>query len=101
VDDVGLDHHVLVNELGGVGVVGVYATDLGRGQNNLVWFLALHEFPHRGLIAGVEFVPLKTIQTPIYSKIANQPNNHSVNFDLNKLERTDKNRQFCIMSDCF
>jgi hypothetical protein len=29
----------------------------------------------------------------------NQPNNQSVNFDLNKLERTDKNRQFCIMSN--
>jgi hypothetical protein len=42
-----------------------------------------------------------SISSPIYSKIENQPNNHSVNFDLNKLERTDKNLQFCIMNDSF
>jgi hypothetical protein len=36
VDDVGLDHQVLVDELGRVGVVGVDAADLGRGQIHLV-----------------------------------------------------------------
>jgi hypothetical protein len=34
-------------------------------------------------------------------KIANQPNNHSADFELNRLARTDKNRQLHIMSDCY
>jgi hypothetical protein len=42
-----------------------------------------------------------TLETPIYSKIANQPNNHSADFELNRLARSDKNRQFPIMSDCY
>jgi hypothetical protein len=41
------------------------------------------------------------LKTPIYSKIANQPNNHSADFELNRLAQTDKNRQFHIMSDCY
>jgi NAD(P)-dependent dehydrogenase (short-subunit alcohol dehydrogenase family) len=36
----------------------------------------------------------KTLETPIYSKIANQPNNHSAAFKLNRLARTDKTVSF-------
>jgi hypothetical protein len=34
VDDIGLDHQVFVDELRRIGVVGVDAADLGRGEDD-------------------------------------------------------------------
>ena len=37
VDDVGLDHQVFINELGRISVVGMYATDSGCREIDLIW----------------------------------------------------------------
>lgn len=54
-DHVGLDHEVLVNEVGGVDVVGVDAAHLGRGQIHLLRFDLREEGAHGGLVSEVEF----------------------------------------------
>jgi len=43
VDDIGLDHQVLVDEVGWVGVVGVDAPYFGCCQVDLVWFFTGYE----------------------------------------------------------
>jgi len=53
-DHVGLDHEVLVNEVGGVGGVGVDAADLGRSQVDLIGLLCRKEAAHGGLVGQVE-----------------------------------------------
>ena len=55
VNDVGFDHHVLVDEFRRVGVVGVDATDLGSGQVNLVGLFGFKEGAYGGLVGQVEF----------------------------------------------
>ncbi|MDT4839327.1 hypothetical protein FQZ97_731150 [compost metagenome] len=55
VDHVGFHHQVLVDEVGGVGVVGVDAADLGRGQIHLLRFDLREEGAHGGLVGQVEF----------------------------------------------
>lgn len=56
VDEVGLDHQVLVDELGRVAVVGMDAADLGRGQIDLVDAMGGEEGIDRVLVGEVEFV---------------------------------------------
>ena len=52
VDDVGLDHQVVVEEVGRVGVVGEDAADLGRGEEDHVGPRRGHEPAlDRGLVA--------------------------------------------------
>jgi len=53
-DDVGFDHHVLVDEFGRVGVVGVDAADLGGGEVDLAGLLGFEEGAHGGLVGEVE-----------------------------------------------
>ena len=53
-DDVGFDHHVLVDELSGVSVVGVDAADLGSSKVDLVWLFRLEESPYGGLVGQVQ-----------------------------------------------
>ncbi len=55
VDDVGLDHQVFVDELGGIGVVGVDAADLGRREVNLVRALGEEELVNAPLVDQIEF----------------------------------------------
>jgi hypothetical protein len=55
VNDVGLDHQVLVDELGRVAVVGVNAADFGGGQVNLVGAFLGKEGIDGRLIGEVEF----------------------------------------------
>ena len=55
VDDVGLDHQVLVDELGRIGVVGEDAAHLGRGQHHVVHPFPAEELPHRLLVGQIEF----------------------------------------------
>jgi hypothetical protein len=54
VDDVGLHHQVVVDEVGRIGVVGMNATDLGCGQVDLAGALFGKEVLHRGLVAQVK-----------------------------------------------
>jgi hypothetical protein len=54
VDDVGLHHQVVVDEVSRIGVVGMDATDLGGGQVDLAGALFGKEGLHGGLVAQVE-----------------------------------------------
>ncbi len=54
VNHIGLDHQVLVDELGRVGVVGVNAAHLGCGQVHLVGLFCGKEGAHSGLIGQVQ-----------------------------------------------
>ena len=54
-DDVGLDHQVVVDEVGRVGVVGVDATDLGGSEVDLIGPLGFKERAHGGLLGQVQF----------------------------------------------
>lgn len=54
VDDIGLDHQVLVDEFGWVGVVGVNATYLGRGQINLLWLFRREKIAHSSLAGEIQ-----------------------------------------------
>jgi len=53
-DDVGLQHQVLVGEFGRVGVVGLDAADFGRSQADLGGLLAGKEALHRPLVCQIE-----------------------------------------------
>ncbi len=53
-DEVGLDHQVLIDEIGRVGIVGVDAADPGGGQIDLVDGLVGEEAVDRGLVEEVE-----------------------------------------------
>ena len=55
VDDIGFDHHILIDEFGRVGVVGVDTADLGGGKIDLVGLLGFEEGAHGGLVGEVEF----------------------------------------------
>jgi hypothetical protein len=48
VDDVAGDDEVVPNELGRIGVVGMDAANLGRGQVDLVRAFLREEVPHLG-----------------------------------------------------
>ena len=54
-DHVALDHQVLVDELGRVGVVGVDAAYLGGSEIDLVDALALEEGTDGGLVGQIKF----------------------------------------------
>ena len=54
-DHVALDHQVLVDEFGGVGVVGVDAADLGGSEIDLVDALALEKGADGGLVGQIKF----------------------------------------------
>ena len=54
VDHVGLDHQVVVDEIGRIGVVGVDSADPGRGQDDKVRLLGLHEITHGGLVGQIQ-----------------------------------------------
>ena len=54
VDQVGLDHQVLVQEVGAVLVVGLDAADLGRGDEDVVGPLLGQEGVHGALVQQVE-----------------------------------------------
>ena len=54
VDYVALDHQVLVDELGGIFVVGVDAPNLGRSQVDLIDLLLLEELRNRLLVGEIE-----------------------------------------------
>ena len=54
VDHVRLDHQVLVEELGGIGVVGVDAPHLRRGQDHHVGLRLGEEGAHRALVGQVQ-----------------------------------------------
>ena len=51
---VALDHQVLVDELRGVGVIGMYAANFCRGENNHVWPLRLHETADGQLVSQIQ-----------------------------------------------
>ena len=51
-DDVRLDHQVVVEEVGGIGVVGENAADLGRGEEHHVRLRAPHPGVDLGLVAA-------------------------------------------------
>ena len=51
---VGLDHQVLVDEVGRVGVVGVDTAYLGGGQVDLVWAFGFEEGSDGGLVGQVK-----------------------------------------------
>src|SRR5450830_1511801 len=53
-DDVGLHHQVLVNELGQIGVVGMNAAYFGGGQIHLVWLFGFKKCLNSGLVGEVE-----------------------------------------------
>jgi len=55
VDKVGLNHQVVVEEFGPVGVVGVDAADFGGGEEDVVGLLLGEEVVDGGLVAQVEF----------------------------------------------
>ncbi len=55
IDDVGFNHQIVVNELGGVGVVGVYSAHLGSGQVDLIRFLGMEKSADGLLVREVEF----------------------------------------------
>lgn len=53
-DYVGLNHQVLVDEVGWVGVVGVDAAHQGGGQVHLIWPFQVEKPLHGGLIGQVK-----------------------------------------------
>ena len=53
-DDIGLDHEVVVDEFGRIGGVGMDAADLGGGQVDLVGPCCGQEGAHGGLVGEVE-----------------------------------------------
>ena len=81
-DDVGLHHQVLVDEVGRVGVVGMNAADFGSGQVDLVGFFLGEEGLHCGLVrqvelgmgAGDDLSP--TLSWPLHFKFAHNGRAH-------------------------
>jgi hypothetical protein len=55
VDQVGLDHQVLVDEVGAEAVVGMDAADLGRRDENEVRLFPARKALRRRLVQQVEF----------------------------------------------
>lgn len=53
---VGLHHQVLVDEVGWVGVIGMDAADLGRGQVHLGGLFLFEEFLYGGLVGQVQLL---------------------------------------------
>ena len=53
-DDIGLDHQVVVQKISRIGVVGVDAAHLGRGQHHLADLVAGKERPHVGLAGQIK-----------------------------------------------
>ena len=53
-DDIRLDHQVVVDEVGGIAVVCQNPTHLGGGKDHHVGALGLHKRPHCGLIGQVQ-----------------------------------------------
>ena len=58
VDEVGLNHQVLVEKIGPVGVVGLDAPHFGCGNEGVAGLLGLHEGLNRALVEQVEFMAL-------------------------------------------
>ena len=56
-DDIALDHQVLIDEIGGIAVVGMDPADLRGGKDHHVRAHLLHEAAHRPLVGEVERVP--------------------------------------------
>ena len=56
VDDVGFDHQILVDEIGAVGVVGVDAADLARGEKHVFRLLTIKKLVDRTLIGKVKLL---------------------------------------------
>ena len=54
-DHVALDHQVLVDEFGGVGVVGMDAAYFGGSEIDLIDALALEEGADGGLVGEIKF----------------------------------------------
>jgi hypothetical protein len=54
--DVGLHHHVVVDEFRRIGIVGVDAAHLRRGQVDLVDALGAEEVAHLGLVGQLQFL---------------------------------------------
>lgn len=54
IDDVGLDHEVFVDEFGGIGVVGMDATNFGCGEVDLIGFFLGEKGADGGLIGEIE-----------------------------------------------
>lgn len=53
--DIRLDHQVLVNELCGIGIVGVYTPHHGCGQIDVGWSFILEKRTHIRLAGQIEF----------------------------------------------
>jgi hypothetical protein len=54
-NDVGLDGEFVADEFGGVGVIGMDATDFGRGEEDVAGFFGGEEGFDSGLAGEVEF----------------------------------------------
>ena len=67
-DDVRLDHHIVVEEIGRIGVVGQDAADLGGGDEDRMRALIGHELSDLGLIAQVDPAPVLADDLAIASR---------------------------------
>ena len=56
-DDVRLDHEVFVQELPAVNIIGMYATNFGRSEVDMVRLLGFKKGLHRCLVGQVQFTP--------------------------------------------
>ena len=54
VNDIGLNHQIVIDEVRRIGVVGVNPTHPGRCQNHHIRAHILHEGMHRGLISEIQ-----------------------------------------------
>ncbi|OGI65041.1 MAG: hypothetical protein A2W18_05635 [Candidatus Muproteobacteria bacterium RBG_16_60_9] len=57
VDEIGLNHQVLIDEVGTVSVVGVDTANLRSRDENIVWSLCCKKLMYGSLIQQVKFCP--------------------------------------------
>ncbi|MCY1223637.1 hypothetical protein D9M69_537210 [compost metagenome] len=97
-DDIGLNHQILVDEVRRVGVVGKNPTYLGRSQIHLGNLVLLEEGPYRSLIQQVQLITTGGKDIPIAQrqKAANdsRTNHSAMPCDENSLIQISRHSQF-------